>query len=226
MWILALIACHSGYDGPPPSGDSAAVYGQVVGILGSGLGDVQVCADGLDLDCVFTENNGDFLLEGLPVDRDVLIRMTKDGHMPTLYHHNTALDQEWRKTLMSDFLMNSMTNKADLTLNPDRGHALFILWSGPDYDAFDRVEGVQFQASVNGKPFYQASGGLPDLDLAQTSSSGSGGIFNVAPGDITLSFTGGGVTCRPWFSHDFEPGTPVPMVIQPGLASYIDLVCE
>ncbi len=226
MWLLALIACQGAYDGPAPSGDGAAVYGRVVGILGSGLADVQVCADDLDLDCVFSEKDGDFLLEGLPEDSDVLIRMSKDDHMDTLYHHNTGLDQEWRKTLMSDFIMNSMVNKADLELNPDKGHAMFILWSGPDYEQFDRVAGVQFTSSMPGKTFYQASGGLPDLDLNETSKSGSGGVFNVSPGPIALHFSGGGVTCRPWFSHDFAPGDPVPMTTKPGLASYIDLVCD
>lgn len=219
-----MLGCRQHYDGPPPSGDGAAVYGRVVSLLGGGLGDVEVCAHGLDLDCVTSEGDGDFLLEGLPEDADVIVTMRKDGHLPTAYHHHTSLDQEWRKTLMSDGIVNTMTSRVDVTQEPGRGHAMFILWSGPSYDDFERVEGISFSIDGDGDAFYQADGGLPDPALTATSKSGSGGAFNLPPGRYALTFDGG--RCEPWFSWDFAPGEPVPIEVLPDMGSYVDLVCR
>lgn len=228
-WMLPLLltlACAGAYDGPLPSGEGAAVYGKVLSILGAGIGDVEICAWDQDLDCVHSEGDGDFLLEPLPQDSDLVVTMTKDGHLPTAYHHHTSVDQEWRKTLMADAIVNSMTNRVDVEQEPGKGHLMFILWTGPDYDDYDRVEGMSFAVDPpGGASFYQAGGGLPDPDLSATSSSGSGGTFNLDPGDYTVSFSGAGRTCRPWFSFDFEPGEPVPVMVLPDRASYMDLVC-
>jgi hypothetical protein len=225
--LLCLLACRQDYDGPPPTGDGAAVFGRVVGLLGSGLGDVEVCGYDLDVDCVLSEPDGDFLLEGLPVDADVIIPMRREGHLSTAYHHHTSLQQEWRKTLMAQGIVDSMTSRVDTEQQPGRGHALFILWSGPSYDDFDRVPDVSFEVveAPGAEVFYQAGGGLPDPDLTATSSSGSGGVFNLEPGSYHLRFTGD-VTCEPWFSHDFAPGDDVPITVIADLASYVDLVCR
>lgn len=228
MWLLlALLACDRSYDGPPPSGQGAAVFGRVVGVLGSGINGVSVCARGIDVQCATSDDGGEFLLDHLPEDRDIVVTMRKDGHLPTAYHHHTSLDQEWRKTLMSDAIVNQMTNRADTEQVPGLGHAMFILWSGPDYDSFERVEGVSFTVSPGGgEHFYQAGGGFPDPDLTATSSSGGGGAFNLEPGDYALSFSGSGLVCEPWFSHAFEPGDPVPVTVFADMASYVDLVCR
>lgn len=228
-WLaLALLGCRQTYDGPPPVGDAAVVYGRVVGLLGGGLGDVEVCGHGLDVPCATSEGDGDFLLEPLPEDADVVVTMERDGHLPTAYHHHTALDVEWRKTLMSDAIVDLMTGRVDTEQVPGMGHAMFILWAGPDYDAYDRVEGVAFDlvGTDAGERFYQADGGLPDPALTATSTSGSGGVFNLAPGDYALRLSGGGVACEPWFSWDFAPGDPVPITVLPDMASYVDLVCR
>ncbi|MEZ4320870.1 MAG: hypothetical protein R3F61_25560 [Myxococcota bacterium] len=226
LWFLALFACDRTYDGPLPDAETAGVFGRVVGLLGGGVGDVDICAHDLDVPCVTSASDGDFLLEPLPFDADVIITMEKDGHLPTAYHHHTTLTQEWRKTLMSQGIVDLMTGRVDTEQEPGMGHALFILWEGPDYDAFDRVAGVSFDVhgASSGEQFYQADGGLPDADLTATSSSGSGGVFNLVPGRYELTFSG--ATCEPWFSHDFAPGGPVPVTILPDRASYFDLVCR
>lgn len=228
MWLLlALVACDRTYDGPPPSGEGAAIYGRVQGLLGGGLGDVEICVRGVDVPCVTTEGDGEFLVDHLPEETDIVVTMRKDGHLATAYHHNTALDQEWRKTLMSDAIVNQMTNRVDTEQRPGKGHAMFILWSGPDYDDFDRVEGVAMALEpAGGELFYQAGGGFPDPALVATSKSGSGGAFNLEPGDYELTFSGGGLTCEWWFAHAFEPGEPVPVTVFPDMGSYVDLVCR
>jgi hypothetical protein len=224
-WMLALLACRSSYDGPLPSGDGAAVYGRVVGLLGGGIGDVEVCARGVDVDCALSENDGDFLLDHLPEDADLIVTMAKEGHLRTAYHHHTSVDEEWRKTLMTDGLVDTMTNRVDTEQQRGMGHAMFILWSGPDYDAYERVEGVSFRVvGGGGEVFYQGGSGLPDADRTETSGSGSGGVFNLEPGTYELTFQG--APCEPWFSWDFEPGAPMPVQILPGWASYVDLVCR
>ena len=226
MWlVLSLLACRPSYDGPLPSGEGAAVYGRVVALLGGGIADVRVCARGIDVDCVTTEGDGDFLLDHLPEQTDIIVTMSKDGHLPTAYHHHTGIDQEWRKTLMTSGLVDSMTNRVDTEQRPGKGHAMFILWNGPDYDDFDRVEGVSFDVvGGGGERFYQGGLGLPDTDLDATSGSGSGGAFNLEPGSYELTFDG--ARCEPWFSWDFQPGEPVPVEVLPDWASYIDLVCR
>ena len=222
--ILLLTACHGAYDGPAPEGEGV-VYGRILSLLGTGLGDVEICGHELDVGCVMSESDGDFLLEGLPTDTDVIITMSKDGHLATAYHHNTSLDQEWRKTLMSDSIVNSMTNRVDTEQEPGKGHAMFILWSGPDYDEFDRVPGVTFSVDpADGVIYYQANGGMPDPELTETSNFGSGGSFNMEPGDYRMRFEG--KVCEQWFSHDFEAGGEVPITILPDFGSYVDLVCR
>jgi len=224
---LAILGCKGVYDGPPPSGDGAAIYGRVLGILGSGINEVQICAKEVDVPCVTTEKDGDFLLDHLPEDEDIVVVMKRDGYLTTAYHHNTSLAQEWRKTLMSDSIINTMTSRAETEQKPGKGHAMFIVWSGPDYDEFDRVEGISVTIRPSqGEKFYQAGGGFPDPELKATSNSGGGGVFNLEPGDYELTFSGAGKTCEPWFSHDFEPGEPVPMTVYPEMGSYIDLVCK
>lgn len=225
MWLALSLACRPSYDGPPPSGDGAAVYGRVVALLGGGIGDVEICGHELDAGCVTSESDGDFLLDHLPQDSDVIVTMEKDGHLRTAYHHHTAVGEEWRKTLMSDAIIDTMTSRADTEQVPGKGHAMFILWSGPSYDEFDRVEGVSFSVvGGGGEIFYQASSGFPDPELTATSKSGSGGAFNLEPGDYELEFTG--AVCEPWFSHAFEPGEPVPITVLPDMGSYVDLVCR
>jgi hypothetical protein len=225
MWLLlALVGCDRTYDGPPPTGD-AAVFGRVVGLLGSGIGDVEICVRDPAV-CTTSASDGDFLIDELPEETDLIVTMRKDGYLATAYHHNTALDQEWRKTLMGDGIVNTMTNRVDTEQAPGMGHAMFILWSGPDYDEFDRVPDVVMSIDpAGGELFYQAGGGLPDLDLTATSSSGSGGVFNLEPGQYALTFTGD-VTCEWWFAHAFEPGQPVPMTVFADMGSYVDLVCR
>ena len=77
----------------------------------------------------------------------------------------------------------------------------------------------------DGVVFYQGGSGLPDPDLTETSSSWSGGAFNLEPGEYELVFDGD-FTCEPWFSFDFAPGDPVPVTVTAGWASYMDLVCR
>lgn len=226
MWMfLALAACTGSYDGPDPSGDGAAIYGRVIGILGGGTGNVEICVHETDL-CTLSESDGDFLLEGLPEDTDIIVTMDKEGHLRTAYQHNTSVDDEWRKTLMTNGLVNLMTNRVDTEQVPGRGHAMFIVWSGPDYDGYDRVEGVQMSIDGEGELFYQAGGGMPNPELTSTSSSGSGGAFNLEPGHYDMTFTAPGLTCEHWFSHAFDPGEPVPITILPDYGSYVDVVCR
>lgn len=220
------MACTGTYDGPPASGDGAAAFGKVVSLLGDGLGDVSICGLDLEVACVTSASNGDFLLEPLPVAADVVVTMDKPEHLRTAYLHHTDVAQEWQKTLMPSALVDTMTSRVDTEFDPTLGHVMFILWAGPDYGAFDRVPDVTFTIDAPGAvTFYQASGGLPDPELDATSSSGSGGAFNLPPGTWSVTFSGGGVTCEPWFSPDFTPGGPIAVPAIAGWASYMDLVC-
>jgi hypothetical protein len=227
--FFALTACTGTYDGPAAAGEGAAAFGKVRSLLGDGLGGVEICGLGLDVDCVISEDDGDFLLEPLPMESDVVVTMEKADHLRTAYLHHTALDQEWRKTLMPASLVDTMTARVDTTFDADAGHMMFILWAGPDYDAFERVPDVTFALTDDGGEavegtFYQASGGMPDPTLTATSSAGSGGAFNLVPGTYTASLEG--ATCGPWFSPDFVPGEPFSVPALAGWATYMDLVCE
>ncbi|MDP2311610.1 MAG: hypothetical protein Q8P41_01795 [Pseudomonadota bacterium] len=225
-WLLALVACTGAYDGPAAAGEGAAVFGRVVSLLGDGLGDVTICAFELEVPCVTSAPDGDFLLEPLPEDADVIVTMEKADHLRTAYLHHTSRTQEWQKTLMPAALVDSMANRVDTEFDPASGHVMFILWAGPDYTTFERVAGVTFAIDAGGaEPFYQGAGGLPDPELDATSTTGSGGAFNLDPGTYTVTFSAEAVTCAPWFSPDFAPGAPFPVPAVAGWASYMDLVC-
>lgn len=222
-----MLGCAGSYDGPAPSGDGAAAYGKVLDLLGGGLGDVTVCPLDTPDACVVSEGDGDFLVEGLPEDTDVVVTMDKPDHLRTAYLHHTTVTQEWRKTLMPDSLVSTMANRVDIEREPGKGHLMFILWEGPDYASFNRVEGVEFSIDApDATVFYQAGGGLPDPTLTATSSAGSGGAFNLEPGEYQAWFTAPGKVCEPWFSFDFPAGGAVPVRIVADYASYVDLVCR
>jgi hypothetical protein len=224
IWLL--LACDRDYDGPDPEGDGAAVFGRVGSLLGAGLGDVTVCVHEHDeLPCAVTEGDGEFLLEGLPVDTDVIVTMEREDNLPTAFLHNTALTEAWDKTLMPSSLVDSMANRVDTTLDPELGHTLFIVWSEASYQS-DRVEGVSFAIAPDaGISYYQGSGAFPDPDATATTSSGAGGAFNVQPGDYAITLDDPRGDCTGWFTWDHEPGDAVPVRVIAGFSSYMDLVC-
>ena len=96
------------------------MFGRVKSLLGDGLGDVTLCAyEHLEVPCATTVGDGEFLLEGLPVDADVIVTMERDGNVPTAFLHDTAVTEAWDKTLMPASLVDSRASRMDLTL--DRG---------------------------------------------------------------------------------------------------------
>lgn len=217
--LLPLVACDRDYDGVVPDGPGS-VYGRVHGLLGANLGDVRVCQHGVD-NCMTTEGDGEFLIEGLPEDSDVVITMEKEGHLPTAFQHHTSNTMEWDKLLMPIGIVEQMGDRIDTTMEPDKGHVLFILWTGPDYDEFDRVEGISVEGP--GQVFYQGGGlGLSDPELDATTSNGGGGLFNLEPGRVELTFS---EPCESFFSLEFEAGEAVPVDVIEGFGSYFDLVC-
>jgi hypothetical protein len=58
------------------------------------------------------------------------------------------------------------------------------------------VGGVTISSTPAGTVRYNGSNGLPSSTATMTMADGLGYVFNVAPGQVTLSATGGGMTFK------------------------------
>lgn len=226
--VLLLLAACAPDPLPTDAAGGAYVRGRFANLLGTGLSGARVCVRDA---CATTDGQGRFLLEGLPDEADVTVRVDAEGTFPVDLPHFTA-DSEppWDKRLLGTGLMEDQARRAGGALDPDRGHLSFMVHQAHFREGdVDQTEGVGFilEPAPAGASTYFLSGPLQtaDPDLQATTSLGAGGAFNLPPGRYDLSFTGTGGPCSRILSWDFEPGEPVPVEIVAGRGTYVDVLC-
>ncbi|MCB9679832.1 MAG: hypothetical protein H6733_00045 [Alphaproteobacteria bacterium] len=229
-WLLAGCALAT-----PPScetGDEAACFtGAFRGLLGEHLGGVEVCAPDLpDVDCVVSDEDGTWKLDGLPVDADVTVTALLDGAVPTVFPQTTTMDwYAWYKVMVPLGIMDTNASNLGVTLDPDRGHVLFIAWEGLNLDGIDtpRVPDVTARLpSGGGLVFYANLVGLAAAGFEATTSNGSGGILNLRPGVHEVEISAPAGPCGDPMFHwaEVRPGV-IPVPVLAGHTTAIDVRC-
>jgi hypothetical protein len=236
MLFLLALACD---DPAPPDCDAAddefaCFRGNFITLLQQGIEGVEVCVlDVDDVACELTDDDGGFVLAGLPRDTDLVVTGTRDGLVPTAFLQNSGHEERnFVCTLYDQSFAELGAERMGTVYDPDAAHLAFGVFHyarDPGADTLPpRTEGVQFTVSpATGTPYYMNGLFLADDDLTSTSSSGFAGVANLDPGDYELVLDNPGGPCgtEHYFSWAFGEGEPVPFVGLAGFTSYVDLAC-
>lgn len=226
-WLLALAACGSEPPEPTPSDDTTylrGTYRQANFLPWEG---VQVCVeDRPELPCQQTDGDGNFLLEGLPLDADITVVPSHAALIGTNHPHHTGdFENTWNRALITTEKLEDAAAALDDSLADGAGHYAFVaITDFPDW-ALSKDVTFTLDPDPGRAGYYGKINGSPDLDLTATGSAGSGGMLNVPPGDYHVQFTGPGGPCRRIASWDFEEGEPVPVRIDANSVTYIEVIC-
>jgi hypothetical protein len=177
------------------------------------LAGVQVCVYGdSTVPCATTDANGHYSLAGVTVSSTLTLSYAKSGFVPTLW----AVGSNPSSTIAGVLLINTATNDgwlqaAGVSSDPTKGELVFGQGTlGPvpglgelyqenfgsfEYDYVpDYTVSISPAATVG--PIYFSSSFMLDPALTAASTAGIG-IFQVAPGDYTLTYSAPGLACLP-----------------------------
>jgi hypothetical protein len=99
-----------------------------------------------------------------------------------------AKDPRFHASLGSTLQLNVVTGQAGKPADPARGHLVFAI----DDCQSNAAANVDVYAATNTDQktftFYLDANGSPSITQQKTSASGTGGIFNLVPGSVTLNY--------------------------------------
>ncbi len=235
IWLLALACQAPESPSCEASTDQFACFrGNFVTLLQQGISGVEVCVPDVEgVDCQVTDDEGAFVLSGLPMDTDLVVTATLEEMVPTAFLQNTAAEaRNFVATLYDESFVELNAERMGAVFDPDAAHLAFSVFQyarTPEGDELPpRTEDVSFSiVPEEGIPYYMNGLFLADDELSSTSSSGFAGVLNLVPGDyeVFLDNPGGPCGTEHYFSFSFEEGEPVPFVGLEGFTSYVDLVC-
>lgn len=229
---LLMAACS---DVPPPtceaSEGTACFRGVYRTLVGGRVEGVETCAPELEgIGCAVSDKDGAWKLPGLPAETDVILTATHEDAVPVVYPQHTSMDwYDWYKTAVPEWVMESNAERLGVSLDPDRGHLLFIVWEGLNIDGEDTpaVEGVRASLSPTASLLFYANNlGLVDEDASATGALGQGGALNLEPGTHWLTLTAPAGPCvEHSFSWRMDEDGRVPVPIRAGFTTAIDVIC-
>ncbi len=188
---------------------------------------VEVCVEDLpEVACVTTDGDGDFLLEGLPLETDITVVPSHEELIGTNHPHNTAdYDNPWNRALITRDKLDDAAADMGGTFEAGTGFYGFVVIT--DFPDWALTKGVTFSLEPDPgvEGYYGDAFGSPDPDLDATGAAGSGGMLNIPPGDYLVQFEGPGGPCRRIASWDFEEGDPVPVRIEADEVTYMEVIC-
>jgi hypothetical protein len=169
-------------------------------------------------------------MPGLPLDEDVYLTARHEDGVPALFPQNTThYDYGWYKVVVPPSIMELHANRLDVSLNPERGHVLFLVWEGLNWDGVDTPNVPDVSVRVLDGPadvFYSDALGLASDRLEVTSGSGAGGLLNVKPGTVRLRFKGPQGACkRHMFHYAMDETGAFDVPIRAGFTTAIDVRC-
>ncbi len=188
MLIFFALACD---DPAPPECDAvdddyACFRGNFITLLQAGIEGVEVCIPDLDdVDCTTTDDDGGFVLAGLPKDTDLVVTATLDDVVPTAFPQNSAHEaRNFVATLYDVSFAEFNAERMGTVYDPDAAHLAFTLFHYAREPGGEELpphtEGTSFSLSPDeGIPYYMNGLFLADEDLTATSSSGFGGFLNL-----------------------------------------------
>ncbi|MCP4500402.1 MAG: hypothetical protein GY822_10625 [Deltaproteobacteria bacterium] len=225
---LLLTACPPPEEPDPPDLNGGFAYGKVSAFVGGGaVVGAEICMKDSDI-CGETDDAGEFTVEGLPEDTDVILSFDHRDYFPALGMWNTARkDDAWNYTLPKEDelgLQVSFTG-TDATLERGLGQVFFAARVEKGIGK-DGVPGIILGGSAElGDIVYGNYLGLPAPDLTETSIAGAGIFVNVEPGEYAIELSG--VTgCEPYFSMNVDADGRFPVHVFENALSAVTVVCE
>jgi len=172
--------------------------------------------------CEMTDANGQATIEvAVPDDQQISYTYTKEGYLSVLYSdvvdetlftdriHWTVTDAEMER--LSDLLMTPYPYEETGALIVDVGI----------------ISGATFEfVPASGTGFYYDAQGEPSLDLDSTSTSGAGGFFEVAPGEVEVRIGGTATNCTPLSAWPGSEANTIRMPIKVGFISWSSVTCD
>lgn len=98
-----------------------------------------------------------------------------------------ATNPTFHATLGSIIQLAFITQQADRPADPELGHIIFVISDCQGTHAADVSVRIE-PANPEAYPFYFDANGTPSMTQTKTSTSGSGGIINVAPGVVAFVY--------------------------------------
>lgn len=231
MWFTFLISCS---EPKVPSceetEETACFRGAFRTLLGAPIEGVEVCApDYPEIGCVVTNEDGGWKLPGFPMETNVYLTSTHPDYVSSIFPQHTSMSwYDWYKVGIPPNIMETNANQLDMNLSTEKGHVLFLTWEGLNIDGVDtdNVAGVTAEVDGGGQLFYANGLGLASQDATETSGSGSGGLLNIAPGEVAIKLSSqAGICAQEHMFHYAVESNWVPVPVRAGFTTAIDVVC-
>jgi len=213
-WLaLSIVGCTEVSEGPV-----AWTVNAIIGtVLSDGVVDVEVCeAD--TINCAPTDVEGRATLE-LPANQEVVLTLIKKDHGLFLLPDFTGDGFSGSATVVmaTDRWLSVMAVALGITY-PYEGTGVIIVITPLEGATLELVEGT-------GKAFYHDELLRPTLNLQATTSSGWGGFYDVAPGEVHLEVRGQTAGCEVELGWPGDAKNRVRVPVRAGYHTYAQFVC-
>lgn len=192
----------------------------VVG-LGTHVPGAKICAVDPVRDCVFTDDDGNYVYPGLPKNTRIRVEATADSLLPAvaLFDIGEANDVLDAPLFPADLAM-SVFSDAGVNLDLTKGHIAVLIFGPEDTNA----AGYSFAVSpTSGQGPYYAEGLGLSTTRTFTDNSGTGVFANLDDGDYTVTVSGIG-PCNQYLTA-YDGNNAIPAHVQAGFLAYATLQC-
>lgn len=229
LWVL--VGCPAPSEVPAcDDPEHHCLQGEIFDFLHAPLPGVELCAQGLEVPCAISDDQGAFALAGLPTEGDLVIVQSKEGFQTTAnpVTAESVPRSIWGLRMLSDALVAAQRASEPEAVIPGRGALIVQLAEPTDDDPINwtSVTGATISTEPASRAIYLSTLYLPDAALAATSEAGFVSVINLEPGEVAVTGTAPGGSCRDELqSWAFTPGEPVDVPIFPDLATYVAIGC-
>lgn len=205
-----------------PEVQGATIEGVVTDFAsGAGAAGVTICLEGAaDVPCGTTDDDGSYLLQGAPINEEVVVTLEGQDLRPMRTHLSTAEGVTWDNRVISDQLHAWILGTVGVPPvdSATVGDLVLVAYDESTFPvgAYQgaAMEGVSLwvePAPANG-PFYFDEDDAPSAEATATHSLGIGFVPNLPPGTYTVGFShlnhkcvvGNGLTPTGDSSHTLE----------------------
>jgi hypothetical protein len=191
---------------------------------GDPLTSVAICLLYEPMTCVRSNANGDFSIEGVAATRSG-VAAARDGYVGGVWPLTPTKDiSNWEIFLRPVARVAKLAGDLGATLDPSVGAIMFMARNRTG----DSVTGVTVTSSSGKLGYLNSNSAVLDATLTATTADGGGYIFEIPPGDVSLTFSVGGKTCKRSGAEGWPAtGAQTMMVpVQAGMLTRAASVCE
>ena len=175
--------------------ETIAVSGKSLDILGQNpVAGLKVCVfERVDLPCGESDADGVYTVPQVPANAELSLTFHKESYFPELIMIKTG-EEDMTLPITS---AHATREQADIILkitgqveDPQRGHlGLAVFQQNANNTFIDMIDGASFEMDkdLETEPIYLNEGGLPDPARKVTSTNARAFVFNVEPGEMTVT---------------------------------------